>query len=172
MEGLGGGIGGGSTCGYGQSTAKGLGEWRELCALWSCVWGLRLVIKGSLFLDEKRGAGSGEVEESRSSDFVADAKRYQERGLLDVDLEWVMDGLLRMKGLRWIELEIQDEDVDRESKLAFCAELESVLSDLRNEGFGWMGDVKVVFVERVPEKKAEAVHGKEPRSEEDWFGQS
>jgi hypothetical protein len=71
--------------------------------------------------------------------------------VLDVQLEWVVDGLSRMRSLRWIELEIEDADVSRDDKLAFCAELEAVLTQMRGEDDGWVDGVKVVFVEPLPE---------------------
>jgi hypothetical protein len=168
---LGGGIGGGAT--YGE---KGLGEWRELCGLWEGVWGLRLGFKGSLVLGRgvRHVSWNGQAENWTHLDQpeIDQQKRtLEERGILNVQMEWVMDGLLRMKSVRWIELEIEDEDVDREVKLAFCAELEHVLSELRSREDGWMDDVKVVFVEKVPEKEEKFYVG-EPRDEEVWSADS
>jgi hypothetical protein len=54
-----------------------------------------------------------------------------------------------MPSLRWIELEIEDEDVSRDTKLSFCQELASVLNERRDREDNWMGDVRVIFVERV-----------------------
>jgi hypothetical protein len=50
--------------------------------------------------------------------------------MLDVNSKWVSEGLCRMKGLRWIELEIDDEEVEREVKIRFCGELEEKLSNV------------------------------------------
>lgn len=171
MARLGGGIGGGatSTGGYGGKEGKGLGEWRELCGLWEGVWGLRLGVKGSVVLDGRVGdvdtgrnqvgwnGDGGRWSKSNSDDWVSSVEKqeHKERGILNVQMEWVIDGLLRMKSLRWIELEIEDEDVDRDIKLEFCAELENILTELRNRDDGWMDDVKVVFVERIMEEQKE-----------------
>ena len=167
MASLGGGIGGSTT--YGE---KGLGEWRELCGLWEGVWGLRLGVKESIVLG--RGVGhvswngqAGKRTDLDQAEIDQEKRTLEERGILNVQMEWVMDGLLRMKTLRWIELEIEDEDVDREVKLAFCAELERVLSEPRNREDGWRDDVKVVLVERVPEKE-EKFYVDEPGDEEVW----
>ncbi len=47
-----------------------------------------------------------------------------------------------MTGLRWIEIEIEDQDVSRESKVRFCADLGGF--------FGEQGrDVQVFFVEKI-----------------------
>ena len=84
-------------------------------------------------------------------------------------MEWVIDGLLRMKSLRWIELEIEGEDVDRGVKIQFCTELEATLRELRNRDDGWMDDVQVVFVERIlEEQKEEKYYIGEPGDEESW----
>jgi hypothetical protein len=164
MARLGGGIGGGatSTRGFGGREGKGVGEWRELCALWDGVWGLRLRVKGSVVIDglvaevETQIGWNGEGGKwSSSPDAETEAhvslerEKEKERGILNVQMEWVIDGLLRMKSLRWIELEIEDENVDRDVKLEFCAELESCMMELRNRDDDWMGDVKVVFVEPI-----------------------
>ena len=167
MASLGGGIGGGATNGE-----KGLGEWTELCGLWEGVWGLRLGLKGSMGLDRdvshvSWNGQAGKWTDLDQSGIYQEKRTLEERGLLNVQLEWVMDGLLRMKSLRWIELEIEDEDVDREVKLAFCAELERVLSELRNREDSWMDDVRVDLVERVL-KKEEKLHVDEPGEEEVW----
>jgi len=116
---------------------------------------------------------NGEVESCEGlrdpSNIDQENSKPKEFSLLNAQMGWVVDGLLRMKSLRWIELEIEDTDVDRVLKLAFCVELESVLSALRNRDDGWMDDVKVVFVERVPEKHVVLYDG-EPGHDENWIG--
>lgn len=183
MARLGGGIGGGvtSTGGYGGKEGKGVGEFRELCGLWDGVWGLRLGIRGSVVIDRKVAdvdqagwndeSGKWSAGGERQDEASVERKKHKRRGILDVQMEWVIDGLLWMKGLRWIELEIEDEDVDRDVKIEFCAELEDVLTELRNRDDGWMGDVKVFFVEQITEVE-EGSDGKwyagEPSDDEDW----
>ncbi|KAG0645622.1 hypothetical protein D0Z07_8589 [Hyphodiscus hymeniophilus] len=172
MEILGGGIGGGGTGAYGEKDGKG--EWRELCRLWEGVRGLRLCIKGSVTLNGKKTAGNGEggKDENPGEAELDQERNFEKRGLLNAQTGWVMDGLLKMKSLRWIELEIEDKDIDRHVKLAFCAELESLLNELGYKDDGWVGDIKVVFIERVPEKKAEVSSIGEPDNGEDWGGES
>ena len=164
MARLGGGIGGGatSTGGLGGKEGKGVSEWRELCELWDGVWGLRLRVKGSMVVDGMAGDAETKVgwngESGKwTSSLDAESETHpslepigpKERGLLNVQMEWVNDGLLKMNSLRWIELEVEDEDIDRCVKLEFCAELEKYLTELRNRDDGWLGDVKVVFVEPI-----------------------
>jgi hypothetical protein len=147
--------------GSGRTGGKGVGEWMELCGLWSGVWGLSLRIKGSVLqrwsgeVDENKGwngQGSGKLSEEEMAD-AKERERLRDRSILNVEMEWVIDGLRRMKSLRWIELEIEDEDVERYDKLAFCRALEVTLTQLRNRDDGWQGDVKVVFIERINEEE-------------------
>jgi hypothetical protein len=124
---------------------KGLGseekqceDWKAVCGLWRGVWELRLCVKGSVGM----GMMDGSLGFNGEWELDADAMIEQSGILLDVRREWVADGLVKMKSLRVLELEIEDVDVEREVKLAFCRELEEVL---KRDG----GGVKVVFVERV-----------------------
>jgi hypothetical protein len=177
------GVGRVTSTGFGGKEGKGVGEWRELCELWEGVWGLRLGIKGSVVLDGRKAAdvevdgergwngegGKWSAPSNTDSEFSEEKKKHQERGILNVQMEWVINGLLSMKSLRWIELEIEDEDVDRGVKLEFCAELETTLSELRNRDDGWTDGVQVVFVERIPEQqKEEKYYVGEPGDEEVW----
>lgn len=175
-------VGGGatSTAGVvgakGDAGARGVREWRELCSLWEGVWGLRLVVKGSLVSCSNTAIGNQEGWNSEDGKWTGgeqansrDRENEKQRvgGILDARMEWVVDGLLRMKSLRWIELEIEDEDVERGVKLEFCVELENVLSQLRNRDDGWMDDVKVRFVERAGEVEERVYYG-EPGDDEVW----
>ena len=162
---LGGGIGGGatSTGRFGGKKGKGVGEWSELCGLWDGLWGLRLRVKGSAVVDRRvadvetqtgwNGEGgkwsSSSPDDETESQASIERERERERGILNVQMGWVIDGLLKMKSLRRIELEIEDENVDRSVKLEFCAELESCLTELRNRDDGWMANVNVLFVEPI-----------------------
>lgn len=169
---LGGGIGGGATSmgGNGEKEGKGVGEWSELCGLWDGVWGLRLGVKGSVLFGRRKMVDvdvDGERENGMTlkwskpseEDDSPEKWRHQEKGILNVQMEWVIDGLLRMRSLRWIQLEIEDEDVDLAVKLQFCAELANLLSELRDRDDGWIGDVKVAFVEKI----------KEVEGQEKWY---
>ena len=95
-----------------------MGEWWELCGLWKGVWGLRLAVKGAVC--EKRRV---EVDGSVGWNGEFGDQPQPENGILDVKAEWIQRGLLQMRELRWIEIEIEDEDVSREIKIAFCGEL-------------------------------------------------
>jgi hypothetical protein len=163
MAKLGGGIG---------VTDKERGEWWELCGLWKGVWGLRLGVKGAVGGEKKEvdepGGWNGELGQVEE---VGNEER-KERGILDVNAEWVQHGLLLMKELRWVEIEIDDEDAEREEKIRFCGELEGAfntqphLSSMQEGEQGpEKGKVKVIFIERL--KVAE-----EPVSNKDftWYG--
>ncbi|KAI9055094.1 hypothetical protein LZ554_000059 [Drepanopeziza brunnea f. sp. 'monogermtubi'] len=134
---------------------KGLGEWRELCALWGEVWIVKLTIKGSLRVNLRQidpgepsssaapeGAttsASASASASASSRpplspypiFLspsADAVPANKKCILDVGSDWVLHGLLALDSLRYLELEMGDADVSREEKLVFCADLEALLN--------------------------------------------
>jgi hypothetical protein len=124
---------------------KGLGgeekqckDWKALCGLWGGVWELRLCVKGSVGMGVMDGSLGFNGEWELDGESIVE----QEKIVLDVRREWVSDGLVKMKNLRVLELEIEDVDVEREVKLEFCRELEELLK--REDG-----GVKVVFVERV-----------------------
>jgi len=91
-----------------------------------------------------------------------------------VGLDWVQDGLMHMESLRWIELEIEDEDVDRDTKLTFCHQLAQALNTGRDSSDKWEGNVKVIFVERVQvqdtkgDGKEFVYYGGEPGDDSNW----
>jgi len=102
-------------------------EWEQLCEFWKGVKGLRLAIRGPICKGSER---EGELS-------FATQLPKSEQTLLDAELPWIQKGLLQMKNLHLIELEIADEDMSREEKLAFCVALASALG------------VKVSFTEKV-----------------------
>lgn len=53
-----------------------------------------------------------------------------------------MVSMAKMRELRWIEIEIEDRDVDRQQKVDFCADLKEVLSVERRR-------FDVTFVEKL-----------------------
>jgi hypothetical protein len=119
---------------------KGVSEWLDLCRLWECVWGLRLKIGGRV-LEERKVKWVEEngiwVEKKEAGE------RKQEKGVLSVENEWVVSGLGAMRDLRWIELEIEDESVVREEKIAFCGRLGLLLREGRERA------VNIALVEKV-----------------------
>lgn len=137
----------------------GSGEWNDLCGLWSGdretgeggLWGLRLGIKGRIGGSAEGIAIDGTdgnvqvMEMGTGGDYVAISKLY-DTGLLNVDAEWVADGLCHMKALRWLEIEIEDEDIPKEKKVEFCVELGKNLTEKQDR------KVEVLFVEQLPEK--------------------
>ncbi len=156
MERLGGETGGSATVGNGNG--KGTGEWRELCELLEGVRILRLSVKGSVILGRRATdlvGLAGYQGKERKSDGVdrpalnKEKRKQCEQGILDVRMEWVTHGLHEMKNLREIELLIEDEDVDREVKLAFCAELEFFLTEGRSGDANWTGGVRVLLIEQI-----------------------
>ena len=144
-------------------------DWIELCRLWKGVWGVRLGVKGSLKgkgMSSGVGVqGGGEAVFTRPEDmpemgFACGEDCRVERGLLDVEQEWVVEGLMQLQSLKWIELELEDEDVGREEKLRFCGELEGAL----NKGKSGKGEqdrfTRVVFVEKMSKENENFM----------WFG--
>jgi hypothetical protein len=171
MKRLGGGIG-----------VSEMGEWWELCGLWKGVWGLRLGVKGAV-CEKRREEVDGSVDRNGQLRTVGEQPQ-PDNGILDVKAEWIQTGLLQMKELRWIEIEIEDEDVSRETKIAFCGQLEGAFNQIaegqqedrkaekkekekakekERESKKW--NIKVILVERV--KVAE-----DPVSNKDftWYG--
>jgi hypothetical protein len=178
MERIGGAVGGTSTGAAGGKDGKGVGEWRELCGFWRGVWGLRLRVKGSVVSERKdeievsaQRGWNGE-DGAWSADEAEKKDGQKEESILDVEGVWVSDGLARMKSVRWIELEIEDEAVERDVKLTFCAQLEEKLTAWRSQENGWEGKVQVIFVEKVkippvPNKNF-VWYGGEPGDESIW----
>lgn len=115
------------------------------------LWGLRLGIMGKLgeeFVPKSRATGGGSMGLGSSIDAIsaqelqskellrlaadyAVAVRADQRGILGVEKPWVIDGLARLKALRWLEIEIEDEAIEKELKVAFCEALEWKLNELR-----------------------------------------
>jgi hypothetical protein len=131
-------------------------EWSELCILWKGVWGLKLGIKGKVALNKKAEIdGSSGWNGEMASDKVSSVfdrssdLRSQYEHILNTDLDWIPHGLLSMKSLRCIEIEIEDRDISRDTKLSFCKSLGRLLNKRGDRGANWSGDIKVVFVERV-----------------------
>jgi hypothetical protein len=58
-----------------------------------------------------------------------------------------------MKELRWIEIEIEDEDVSRETKIAFCGQLEGAFNQIAE---GQQEDRKAEKKEKAKEKERES----------------
>lgn len=116
------------------------GDWWDLCSMWKGVWGLKLAIKGNATLSPYRMKGVL---------CASDGDKSYDKNLLDAKLEWVQEGLLLLHQLKWIEIEIEDESLNRAVKLEFCQELARMLNEKRKRKDGWTGDVKVVFVEKI-----------------------
>ncbi|CZT12239.1 uncharacterized protein RAG0_16134 [Rhynchosporium agropyri] len=160
------------------SEENGLGEWRELCTLWSGVRDLKMVIKGSLSHDALSVSAPG-LSSSTTISGPSETPAHSNRGsILTENFHWIAHGLLALTGLRTVELEIEDVDTSREIKMEFCAALERTLNfEERKEGRldeqGWAGDKGVVLVERKmilrDEKDDKFVYyGGEPGDEEVW----
>jgi hypothetical protein len=125
------------------------GEWWELCSLWKGAWGLRLGIKGAVGGEKTRlvdGSGGWNGEHGQTGD----EGEEKASGVLDVKAGWVKEGLLNMRQLRWVEIEVEDEDVEREEKIRFCGELEAAFNtELQQDMDGEeRRKVKVIFIER------------------------
>ncbi|KAH7395967.1 hypothetical protein BKA64DRAFT_74119 [Cadophora sp. MPI-SDFR-AT-0126] len=156
-----------STGGVGGKEGKGVGEWRELCGLWSGVQNLRLTIMGGLFVNAAAArTGSNDSSEQTSGKI----------SILDADCEWVSYGLMSLFSLRKLELEIEDTDVDSDVKMAFCASLERCLNTVDQKSRrtdSWMGDTRVIFIEKtkvVPENKKDkfVYYGGDPGDDSIW----
>lgn len=160
--------------------SAGGGEWVDLCALWSGgefgdgLRGLRLGIKGriahtitnSRAIDGEHGLPAGGVAPHGEFDNRSSIEQVTKKivapkhhNLLDAESEWVNSGLKRMKNLRWLELEIEDDRISRDVKVQFCLELGASLSSAAGR------KVDVVYVEKVIEEKEEKVEEEEDRSD-------
>ncbi|KAH8594665.1 hypothetical protein B0O99DRAFT_687443 [Bisporella sp. PMI_857] len=135
MDSIGGGIGGLASMSL-DGRGKGSGEWIDLCRLWERVLGLKLSIKGSL-----NAIVDGSIN-------ISGNEGCEGNHLLNANYDWVQGGVLHLKSLRFLELEIEDETIDRETKLAFCRDLCRMLSEKRDREDGWRADLKVVLVEK------------------------
>jgi hypothetical protein len=84
--------------------------------------------------------------------------------ILDVDRPWITRGLSSLRHLRTLKIEIQDEDIPRERKIAFCAELSRFLAP----------GVQVILVEQVNIEEREISnrdfvwYGGEPGDDSIW----
>jgi hypothetical protein len=122
----------------------GTGEWKDLCELWSGnvetgeggLWGLRLGIKGRVGAyvvgEAIDGSGGVSVAFKEPGTGGADIDDYQnmQKGILDVDAQWITQGLAQMKALRWLEVKIEDNDISQDAKVDFCVNLGRRLSDI------------------------------------------
>lgn len=162
-----------STGGVGGREGKGVGEWRDLCGFWSGAWSLKLVVKGNLFVDRPTPRDFSAVTGAAIDPDLVGSKAC----ILNKECEWVAHGLLALNSLRYLELEIEDGDVNREVKLTFCAELEGALNtEERKEKRSdrWIGNTRVVFSQRskVVEKpvltRGFVLYGGEPGDESSW----
>ncbi|KAH8650644.1 hypothetical protein BGZ60DRAFT_193589 [Tricladium varicosporioides] len=142
-----------------------LEEWKELVSLWCGVRQLRLFIQSS----SKRKANSTTVLDARLDlESRRDAYLRSQGGgfgvsgvpgeaadnfeLFSIESRWVKEGLLNLKGLRYVELRIEDEGIDRDVKLEFCSALEGLLcSKARKWEDGCDREVKVALVENPEE---------------------
>ena len=150
----------------------GAGEWEDLCGLWSGdvetgeggLWGLRLGIKGrvSAYVVGEAVDGSGGVSVALKEPGTdgADIGEYQNKrkGLLDVDAQWITEGLAQMKALRWVEVEIEDNDISRDTKVDFCVNLGQRFSDIAER------TIDVLSVEKL-------VEGESDKARRDGLGQ-
>jgi hypothetical protein len=136
------------------------GEWKDLCRLWSGdvetgksgLWGLKLGIKGSVgtYVVGEAIDGSGGVSvalaEPKTEKYNVDKRQNGQKGLLDINAQWITDGLTHMTSLRWLEIEIEDDDVSRDAKVDFCLNLGNKLSYISGIR------VEILFVEKLVEE--------------------
>ncbi len=149
---------------------KGDGEWKDLCGLCGGeengqgsggLWGLRLGIMGRVGGD---GAGI-EIDGSGGESDDSETEGGRESAILSPSAKWVTEGLLQMISLRWLEIEIEDEEIPKDQKVQFCLSLGRKLSEIFHR------KVDVIYVEKiveeVTEKKEVVVRG-EPGDDSIW----
>lgn len=142
-------------------------EWAELCTLWEGVWSLRLGLKGSIKAKSTQSSSDAGFMTRPEELSLGWVQEQEDKGVLDVQSEWVQQGLLKMKSLRWLELELEDENVDRSDKMAFCQELEEEMNKREVDSSQvWKDPVKVVFVEKTKAPELDLI----PNLEFEWFG--
>jgi len=139
----------------------GTGEWKDLCRLWSGevetgdvgLLGLRLGIKGRVgayvvgeAIDGSGGVSVAFVESATRGDNI-DEYQNRQKGLLDVNAQWITQGLAQMRALRWLEIEIEDDDISRDAKVDFCMNLGQKLSEISGRR------IEVLFAEKLGEEE-------------------
>lgn len=159
-----GGLAGASLASSRIGSCKGIDEWVDLCRFWKGVWGLRLGIKGRVILTSL-SMPVGSMGWNGELDVVAAPSSFKDvrQSILDTDLGWIQKGLLLMNSLRCIRIEIEDDETSRDTKILFCRNLKYVLNKKRDRSDGWLGDVQVVFVERI-------IVEEEPAKDFVWYG--
>lgn len=139
----------------------GIGEWKDLCGLWSGemetgnggLWGLRLGIKGRVSAHVMGEAvdGSGGVSVAFTEAATEEDNTYKfqnrQKGVLNVDAQWIIQGLTQITALRWLEIEIEDDDISPDIKVDFCVNLGLKLSNI----FGRR--IEVLLVEKLAEEE-------------------
>jgi len=138
----------------------GTEEWKDLCYLWSGdvetgeggLWGLRLGIKGRVgtYVVGEAVDGSGGVsvafEELGTEEAGVDDYQNMQKGILDIDAQWITQGLAQMKALRWLEVEIEDNDISQDTKVDFCVNLARKLSGIAERR------IDVLLVEKLTDE--------------------
>lgn len=136
------------------------GEWNSLCSFWgggefgAGLWGLRLGIRGRVeeVSDEPSDEGlgrdfmpTGEEGIELLGEVDGELTYWQPRvnskprnqNVLDIEAPWITAGIALMTNLRWLELEIEDDQVETGAKVQFCLDLERKLG------------IDVFYVERM-----------------------
>ncbi|KAF4630432.1 hypothetical protein G7Y89_g7699 [Cudoniella acicularis] len=141
-----------------MEVSYGCAEWKEVCGLWGGkegeggVRGLSLRVRGSCLSGglggRKKMKNWWDVERVGAEQGLGGGERI----VLDVSATWVLSGLLQLRCLRFLELEIDDSNVERNVKIQFCRDVETAFRDVKEErNDGWEGDTKVAFVESAKE---------------------
>lgn len=130
-----------------ESAKKVLADpWVQLCGYLSGIRGLRLMI----FVEGGVSYSNQTVNHAEANRSLTGYASEKERGMgymrkLTCDRhEWISEGLVRLRSLRQLEVELVDVKWTPNKKIEWCARLRALLRAARGGN-----DVKIICVERV-----------------------
>jgi hypothetical protein len=129
-----------------RGTERVKGEWRDITDGLKGVWGLRLGVRGRVGgpIVGMQAISDTDKMSMEATEDVGDVVATP--GVLDIEAEWVQK-LCTLKQLRWLEIEIGDDNCPRDDKVQFCTDLGQLLHGVR-----------VLLIERIETKPDIVTH--------------